>query len=678
MNSQQTQAKSWSYLFSLKSYRTKMIVIFLVIALIPQVITNVFFNMYMKQVLTDEVHSKVKGIVEANVTAIDYAVDRNITMLKDIIAKNEVIKSGNEQEIKHSLIQFLQSNREVEDYVYVTKDDWAISSGSASDQKIDVSDREYIKQAKQTKKTVISDLMVSKGSGNNIIIIFEPILDDKQNYMGGLFISLNTDNLSSFTKTIQIGKSGFGYLMTSNGNLLTHPDEDKIAKNISDVFDPEEIAKFQETVLKDEQGMFEFTGQDHITREISYNLIPSTGWHLITSMVNDEVYGSLKTIETASLLIGLITTIVVAAIALYFSTKTTKPIINISDTVKKLATGDLTPRLAVNRKDELGQLADNMNQMLNSFTEIIGKVNLAAEQLSASSEELTAAAVESVSISKHISQSNQEVVTAGEGQLQGAKQTSIAMGEMASGVQRIAESSAFVTEAAQTSIHEVQQGRVAINQAVDQMKSINESVAKSAQDLQALESYSQKIGEIVTIITGITNQTGLLSLNASIEAARAGDQGRGFAVVANEVKKLAEQSSTSAADITKLIQEVQSYTSRAVQAMSKGVQDVENGSELINKAGQIFNQVTMTFQEISDQIQEVSAASEEMSAGTEEVTASMSEIVNMTQATHGYAQDISDGSQKQLISMEEISASAEELSHMALKLQESLAKFKTL
>ncbi|MDF2644760.1 MAG: methyl-accepting chemotaxis protein [Paenibacillus sp.] len=658
---------------SFKSFKTRMTAMFLIIALVPMLFSIIFSSYYLKNVVTSEVHSKEESVVKANATAIDYSIQRHIAILKEMLKFDE-IKSGNEQEIMKTLKKFEQANKEVEQYVYANKDDIALTS---TGQKIPIAERDYVKQAKQTKLPVSSDLLVSKASGKNVIIVFVPLLDDKQNYIGGLFCPLTTDNLTVYTKTIQIGETGYGYLMSPSGMLLTHPDAGKVGKKMEDVFTPSEAAKFKETVLKDDKGTFQFTREDGVAAEISFDTIPSTGWRLVTNLVNEEVYSSVKTANQVSIWLTVITTIVVAAFALIVSTKTTKPVISITEAVKKMAEGDLTPRLAIKRSDELGQLADNMNLMLDSFSDIVGKARYTAEQLGASSEELTACAAESVDISTTIAQSIQEVFNASKGQLQGAEQTSTAMGEMAIGVQRIAESSSVVTEASHASLQEVQQGRVAINQAVEQMKFINESVGKSANDMRALESYSQKIGEIVSVITEITSQTQLLSLNASIEAARAGEQGRGFAVVANEVKKLAEQSSSSAADISSLIREVQSSTSRAVQAMNKGVLDVEKGSELIDAAGQVFNRVTSTFQEISDQIQEVSAASQEMSAGTEEVTASMSEIVHMTKASYDHGQGISEGSKKQHATMEEISASAEDLSNMAQELQESLARFKT-
>lgn len=658
---------------SLGSFKAKMIVIFILIALVPMLFSTIFYSNYLKNVVTDEIHSKESSIVNANVTAIDYSIQRQISLLQEMTKLNE-FKSGNEQEIVQTLKKFEQVHKEVEQFVFVNKDDIALTSAN---QKIPVNDRDYIKQAKETKKPTSTDLLVSKATGNNIIVIFVPLLDDKMNYAGGVFTPMTTDNLNVYTKTIKLGQSGYGYLLSPSGILLTHPEKDKIGKKMEDVLSSDQAAKFKETVLKEASGLVEIQDGNGVTREVSYETIPTTGWKLVTEVVEKEVYSSVNNANRVSLWMAIITTIVVVILAIFISMSTSKPIMVITEVVKKLATGDLTPRISIKRKDELGQLAGNMNLMLDSFSDIVGKTSLTAEQVAAASEQLTASADESVAISNTIAKSITQIAHAGEGQLQGAEQTSVAMNEMAAGVQRIAESSASVTESTHSSLEEVQRGRVAIHQAIEQMKSISDSVGKSAEEIRTLEIYSNKIGEIVSVITDITNQTQLLSLNASIEAARAGEQGRGFAVVANEVKKLAEQSSVSAADITSLIREIQTLTIHAVRSMNQGVLDVKQGSVLIEAAGQVFNNVTATFEEISNQIQEVSAASEEMSAGTQEVSASMTEIVSMAHGSYEYSKDIHEGSDKQLASMKEIASSAEDLSKMAVELQESLAKFKT-
>ncbi|CAM3956408.1 methyl-accepting chemotaxis protein [Cohnella lubricantis] len=660
--------------FSLRSIRTKIIALFLVISLVPLVSISIFFSTYLKNIVTDEIHAKQDAYVSSNVEAIDNTIQQDVSVLTQLL-KNEAIQSGNEEEIVALLRTMQQTNLEVGEYTYVTADDIALT---ANGEHISVADRDYVRQARETKQLVISDMMISKSTGDYIVIVFLPRLDENQNYIGGIFCALNPDNLSVFTNSIKVGDSGFGYLVSPSGKLLTYPDPSSVGKSLEEAFAAEDAASLRAKLLQEApKGTFTYvSSSSNASMEISYETVPTTGWRLATFAMANEMYASVDKANQTSVTLIIITAVVVMAIALVMGFLIAKPIITITRTVRTLATGDLTPRLTIRSKDEFGELGSQMNYMLDSFTDIINKASNVSEQLAAASEELTAASSESVGISNHIASATQEVLSASEAQLQGSEQTSTAMTEMALGVQRIAESSAVVAEAANHSMDEVQQGDAAIQQAVSQMKAVRESVSRSSEKLRTLETYSKQIDEVVAVITEITNQTRLLSLNASIEAARAGEQGRGFAVVAAEVKKLAEQSSQSADHISKMIREVQATTGQAVEAMAQEVRDVESGSDLIVEAGDIFTRISDTFQEISHQIQEVSAASQQMSAGTEEVTASMSEFVHMTKSSYNHTEGIADGSKQQASSMQDISVSAEELSRMALELQESLSQFR--
>ncbi|PWV98541.1 methyl-accepting chemotaxis sensory transducer with Cache sensor [Paenibacillus cellulosilyticus] len=676
MNSSNKQSRILPIIrkLSVKSFRAKMIATYLLISIIPMLFSSIFFAYYLNNVVTKEIHTKERDVVNSNTVAIEYAIQRNVSSLEQITKNNPDVINGNKQGIVDYFAQIKYANLEVEEYGYVDEQDTAFTSSGS---KLDVSDRDYVKKSRDTKQTVISDILVSKRTGNHIIVIFVPILDQQNNYKGGIFSTVTTENLDIFTDMIKIGETGFGYLVSSTGTLLNYPDKSLVGKNVNEILTPEQSAKLEAAAKKQTNGIVDVTDENGDKREISFNTIPSTGWRLISTVDYDEVYDSVETARTISIWLTIITAVVAAVFALTLSLGMTKLVSKLTDAVKKLATGDLTPRLQFYRKDELGQLALDFNYMVDSFSLIVGKASHAAEQVAASSEQLTATAMNSVTVSNHIAQSTQEVLRAGESQLQGAEQTSTAMGEMAVGVQRIAESSSAVTELSQDSLHEVQKGSVAIREAVEQMKLIHHSARRSAEDMQTLEGYSQQIGEIVTLITDITNQTNLLSLNASIEAARAGEQGRGFAVVANEVKKLSEQSTLAAANIGNLIREVQASTARAAAEMNQGVQNADRGSELINTAGQAFTQIASMFQEVSNQIQEVSAASQQMSAGTEQVTASMAEIVTMTDGSYRHTQRIGEGAGQQLQSMEEISSASEHLSSMAQELQEALSQFKT-
>lgn len=221
-----------------------------------------------------------------------------------------------------------------------------------------------------------------------------------------------------------------------------------------------------------------------------------------------------------------------------------------------------------------------------------------------------------------------------------------------------------------------EQGYLSIQDAIFQMESIERGTYNITLAIKKLNERSQQIGNIIDVITEISEQTNLLALNAAIEAARAGEHGKGFTVVADEVRKLADQSRESAAQIARLILEIQKETETANNEMIQNGKEVDLGKEIINKTGEAFQQVQKAIEQVHFQIQEVSAVSEQMSANSEEVTATVEQLVHIAKEASGKTQGVADGAEEQLASMEEISASSEALSKLAHELQQLVTKFK--
>jgi methyl-accepting chemotaxis protein len=206
------------------------------------------------------------------------------------------------------------------------------------------------------------------------------------------------------------------------------------------------------------------------------------------------------------------------------------------------------------------------------------------------------------------------------------------------------------------------EGGSVVGQTVSKMKDIASVVQKSAINIEKLGESSKEIGEIISVIDDIADQTNLLALNAAIEAARAGEQGRGFAVVADEVRKLAERTTDATKRIATMIKGIQSETTLAVTEMNKGNIEVQNGINLADKAGSSLQQILNSSNEVYQMINQISAASEEQSATSEEISKNVISISKV----------IADSAMQ----IEEIAKSSEDLSRQTQILTEILSKFK--
>lgn len=396
-----------------------------------------------------------------------------------------------------------------------------------------------------------------------------------------------------------------------------------------------------------------------------------TELQMLDSRLSQRIYqakASQATLLALTLLFILIAAYVF--IGFYFSVRRT--VANLQQTSALLAKGELTARAPVDTKDELSQLVHAFNALADSFRLVVGESKQVAELVHTSSEHLSSASLESTRSSEQISKTIQEVASGSELQMQTAQETSLAMQEMAAGVQRIAETSAFVAESAAGAAEDATHGNDVVGKAIQQMSSIKEKVAETAATIRLLGEASSQINRIAEAMNAITKQTQLLALNASIEAARAGVHGRGFQVVAAEVKKLAEESEGSGKQILQLIRTIQERSKDAVQKMEVGVLEVDKGTDTIERSGEVFARILGSIQQVAEQIQEISAASEQMSAGSQQVTASMEETVVISRNAAAHAQEVAAATQQQLASMEEIAASAETLSERSDKLHQLL------
>ncbi len=344
---------------------------------------------------------------------------------------------------------------------------------------------------------------------------------------------------------------------------------------------------------------------------------------------------------------------------------------------QEVAGGNLAvKRVAVKSQDETGKLSQAFDTMNANLANLIKQVSASTELVAASAEELTASAEQHALATNQVARAITGVAASTEKQSDAVNETSAAIEQISASIQQVAANSTTVASLMEETAAASREGQKSVDKAVSQMNQVGKGSSEVEAAIRGLEASSNKIGEIINVISGIASQTNLLALNAAIEAARAGDQGRGFAVVAEEVRKLAEQSQVATKEIAALINENKANIDNAVRSMESGSKDVQTGIEVVYAAGDSFAAIANAINKVSSQIQEISSTIQQMAGGSQQIVASIQEIDTISKENSGQAQTVSAATEEQAASVEQIANASQELARMAQDLQMAISKFR--
>lgn len=525
------------------------------------------------------------------------------------------------------------------------------------------------------------------------------LLEDSYNkYESGDLTEVEAKALGSqLVKTIKYGESGYFWIDDTDGKLIAHPvAPDTEGNNRLDIKDPDGnslVRNIINAATKNENNGFseyvwEKPGVEHLVVKRAYSkLFEPWGYIISTGNYIDDIdalvaekeieYREAMVADVRNQVIIMLILLVLSSIAAYtFSNRISKDITNITEHVKLVANNDLSANdLSVASKDEIGQLAENINQMVHNLKIMIKDIVGASDKVTNYSDELFRSASEVKEGSNQIASTIQELTSGSETQANAASELSYSMGEL---VIKIKEANTNSNEISISS-NDVQklthEGNQLMINSIKQMSAIDTIVQEAVLKVKGLDEQSQEISKLIAVIKAIAEQTNLLALNAAIEAARAGEQGKGFAVVADEVRKLAEQVSSSVTDITNIVNGIKTESSEVVSSLQTGYSEVEKGTEQIKLTGDTFGNINTSLSEMIDRIQTVTTHLSDITENSTKMNASIENIAAVSEESAAGIEQTSASVQQTNSSMEEIAGSAGQLSKLADDLNALVRKF---
>ncbi|MFO7811953.1 MAG: methyl-accepting chemotaxis protein [Pelovirga sp.] len=361
-----------------------------------------------------------------------------------------------------------------------------------------------------------------------------------------------------------------------------------------------------------------------------------------------------------------------------FSRAFTANIKILTDGADRLSHGDLSRKVRLRKglfSDETEDLSNSLNLVVDSLRNLVGQIRGSALNVNESSMALATTSEEMTATAHEVAGSIEQISRGAETQAEMVERVSQVVREMAEQIELVAGSSGKLTESAEQTTLSAREGEGLTSKALENMKQVLSQIEENGAMIVDFSEQVQKIGSIIDVITGIAQKTNLLALNATIEAARAGEYGHGFAVVAEEVSKLADSTSNSAAEITRLIEKTREQSHKVQLSMAQSVKSIDAGREAVDVTGNAFKSIISKAEAAQERSIDIRDLTEKQSRGAQAIVEAIEEIARVAEDNAASTEEVSAATEEQTASMEEMSFASQRLSRLAEELLTSVRRF---
>ncbi|KFE48493.1 chemotaxis protein [Pseudomonas syringae] len=472
--------------------------------------------------------------------------------------------------------------------------------------------RGWYKAAQNASGTVVTEPYIAASSGKLVVTLATPVKYQNQ-FIGVAGADISLDSISKTINSLNFGGHGYAFIVSGEGKILIHPDSKLILKNISEAY-PDDTPAITAGVRE-----IQSSGKAEIMSLTKVEGVSSANWYVALVLDQDAAYAMLGEFRTSAITAMVISVVIIILLLGLLIRVLMQPLHQMGRAMRDIADGDgdLTKRLAITSQDEFGALAQSFNHFVERIHGSIREVASTAGQLG--------------EVALRVVRASNSSMTNSDQQANRTESVAAAINQLGAAAQEIAQNAARTSQHSADASELAGDGQKVVQQTITAMNELSSKISESCANIESLNGKTVNIGQILEVITSISQQTNLLALNAAIEAARAGEAGRGFAVVADEVRNLAHRTQDSAQQVRTMIEELQVGAREAVVTMTESQRQSESSVTVANQAGERLSSVTRRIDEINGMNQSVAAATEEQTAVVESINVDITQINTLNQ-----------------------------------------------
>ncbi|WP_332239049.1 methyl-accepting chemotaxis protein [Sporolactobacillus sp. KGMB 08714] len=502
----------------------------------------------------------------------------------------------------------------------------------------------------------------------SIVSVAEAVMDHGK-VKGVVKLDFFLQTIVNQIRGTKFGNSGYAALLDKSGTYISAPKNNEIGANVR------KQSFYQKMNTMGRSGMF-YATIDGRQKLICFEKNQTTGWTLLGVIDKSEISNKANLIALPSALIVLIILIVAIWLTDYLLKKMIARIRKIEETAKRIENGDLTVSIPVKGSDELAELTGSINQMARVNREAFEKMNEVSRRIMGASQTLVASVEENTAATNEISATVNEIARGASDQSKSIEGNLSSLQSLVDAVRKMDARSKEVLLGANQMAASSKEGEEKLKHLSVQSKASSDTTGQIIQAVSQLEKQIAGINEIVDVLGGIARRTNLLSLNASIEAAHAGEHGKGFAVVAGEIRQLARQTNQSLKHVTEMVKEMNEQTNHAVELCEETGRMVQMQSAAVEETNRAFREIDRTIETNVKGIQAIAGAIRKTEANIEQISEGSQMIASTSEETAAGTEEVSASVEEENAAMEELNKLAGDLDQQAGLMRKAIGQFK--